>query len=176
MVDLLHVTQVSLPRAPGVRLALPFKVSPNTAPYLVSGAKTPVVWLEEAPTGILRAGIRSPIGINNDIIDAITLRGLQSEWGNVQDFTADGITACVKYLKDMGFKDDELDFLVAPGTSFECSEDLENIPIIEADWMKEKSLIVVPRDRSYLGFIGNYPPDDIVAVVHNPSRGIAIAR
>lgn len=177
---LLHL--VSMPLDPKVQnrmkggdipLALPFSVNPETAPYLVSGAKQPTVWVPQSPKGKIHAAIRDAEGFDKEVLDAVTSMGLQLEWGNVHPLTVEGIQACVKHLADFDFENIEL--LVRDDLEVELPEDLQD-KVVLAEWLPEKCVVVVPKDRSYLGWIGTVLPGKIVSVVHNASRAMAVAR
>ena len=178
MADLLQVINMPLPekirKQNVIPLALPFPVDPQMAPFLVSGAKEPVVWVPQAPKGKLHAGIRAEENFRADAIDAITLMGMQADWGNIQDFSMEGVTAGIEFLGEMGFEEGELEFLIHPET--EATFLPEDKTPSEAPWVPEKCIIIVPKERSFLGWIGTVLPGTIVSVIHNPSRGIAIAR
>lgn len=177
---LLHL--LSIPLDPKVQnrmkggaipLALPFTVNPETAPFLVSGSKAPTVWVPEAPKGKLHAAIRDGEDFDTEVVDAVTLMGIQLDWGNVHPLTPEGIQAGVEYLKSFDFEDIEV--LVRDDLDIEMPEDLQE-KVVLAEWLPEKCAVVVPRDRSYLGWVGTVLPGKIVSVVHNASRAMAIAR
>ena len=180
-VDLLCRIQLSIPdRYVGgnvVPLALPFPVDPSSAPYIVSGSKEPVVWVPSAPNGRLHAAIRPSSGFNTEVVDAVTAMGMQAEWGNIHNLSVDGVLSCIQYLESYGIADVDL---VTSGDSLKNIVNDRSFPDgyepTIADWMPEACAIAVPRDRKYLGWIAEVLPGKIVSVVHNPSRGMAIAR
>lgn len=178
MIDLLQVINMPLPdkfrKGNVVPLALPFQVDPDAAPYLVSGSKEPTLWVPSAPKGKLHAGVRTEENFRTEVVDAITLMSMQSGWGNVVDFSAEGVAAGHSFLKEMGFEKDELELLKHAST--EASFLAEEEALQTADWVPQDCVLVLPKDRSFLGWIGTVAPGKIVSVVHNPSRGIAIAR
>ena len=45
-----------------------------------------------------------------------------------------------------------------------------------SSWVPDKCAIVVPRDREFVGVLGHLDPKSMVVCVHNPSRGMAVAR
>lgn len=178
MVDLLQVINMPLPeklrKGNVVPLALPFQVDPDVAPYLVSGSKEPTVWVASAPMGKLHAGVRSEENFRTEVVDAITLMSMQSDWGNVGDFSSEGVEAGVEFLKEMGFDEAELEFVAHADTEVDFLSEKRKLET--ADWAPRDCILILPKDRSFLGWIGSVAPGKIVSVVHNPSRGIAIAR
>jgi len=109
-------------------------------------------------------------------VDEITGAGRENKWGNVQPFTTEGVEACVAYLRSFGLED-----VQALGNPDVWPEHFDpkfkdNMPLVHADWLPENSVVFVPKDRSFLGFMGTVGPGRIVAVVHNPTRGFAIAQ
>lgn len=178
MADLLQVINMPLPekmrKGNVVPLALPFQVDPDVAPYLVSGSKEPTVWVASAPKGKLHAGVRTEENFRTEVVDSITLMSMQSDWGNVGDFSAEGIASGLSFLKEMGFDESELEFVVHPDTEVDFLP--EDTTSVTAAWVPEKCVLMLPKDRSFLGWIGTVAPGKIVSVIHNPSRGIAIAR
>lgn len=49
------------------------------------------------------------------------------------------------------------------------------LPFRPSSWVPEGTIVVVPRDRSYVGLLSKVTANKIAAVVHNAARGIAIA-
>lgn len=179
MADLLHVMNMPLPEKMRQRnvvpLAIPCPVDPTTAPYLVSGTKEPVVWVPEAPKGKLHAGIRTEDNFRTEVVDAVTLMGMQQEWGNVNEFNLEGVQACIEYLKE--FEIEDIDLVVNASSREAAMEFLtDDLKPDEADWVPEDCIVVLPKDRSFVGWIGHVMDGKIVSVIHNPSRTITLAR
>lgn len=176
MAELLQIINMPLPEKfrKSTVLAMPFQVDPDVAPYLVSGAKTPTVWVPNAPKGKLHAGVRPEKNYRSEVIDSITLMSIQSDWGNVCDYSAEGILEGISFLKEMGFDENELEIVTHPESSVDFIP--EGMQVAGASWCPEKCILILPKDRSFLGWIAMVKPGQIVSVVHNPMRGIAIAR
>ena len=51
----------------------------------------------------------------------------------------------------------------------------ENQEHTKVSWLGDE-VVVVPRDRAFLGFLGEDPSGISIVVVHNASRGMAVLR
>jgi len=167
-----------------IPLMMEFSVNPSTGPYLVSSSAS-VLWVPEAhPGDVVRAAVR-PEKSNAAIIgsfflevmDAVEAMGRHSEWGNTHPFTENGVQRAVEHVKfyDQG----ELCLLIP---RIESSLPLKDIAMNlgclpqPCSWVPGDCAIVVPKDRDFVGFLGVLGHKGLVAVVHNASRGMAIAR
>lgn len=158
------------PRAP---LLMEFPARPELAPFLVSSA-TSVRWVPNASeSGHIRAAVRKRQGIEAEIVTAILHMGQEAQWGNVHPLTSDGVRACIEHLAYYGL--DQVHALVAPDTDLGDVEMPPGTERREATWLPQGALVVVPADRSFLGTLGTLGTHKAVAVVHNASRGFAIA-
>lgn len=50
------------------------------------------------------------------------------------------------------------------------------LPFRPSSWVPDNTIVVVPRDRSYVGHVSKVTAKKIAAVVHNAARGIAIVQ
>lgn len=50
------------------------------------------------------------------------------------------------------------------------------LPFRPSAWVPEGTVVVVPRDRSFVGMVSQVTPKKIAGVVHNAARGIGIAQ
>lgn len=50
------------------------------------------------------------------------------------------------------------------------------LPFRTCSWVPDGTIVVVPKDRAYVGVVSKVTPKKIAGVVHNAARGIAIAR
>lgn len=159
-----------------VRLAmLSLRVNPWTAPWLVSGATIPYVWVSKHRNGVVRAALRTPYENESKlIIEAVVEMGERAEWGNVHPLTQDGIQAAVTYLTHFDFHPGELELLAHPDTA-KGLDFLKKKPT-ETDWMPPKHVVVVPKERAYLGAMGRTEFGKVSVLVHNAARGMAVAR
>lgn len=167
-------------RLRGQPLVMEFPVDRSWAPFLVSSPSSQWVWVSRASrTGMVRAGIRhsGPYGdFYREIISEISRTSEELEWGNSQPLTQEGLSAAIEHVASYGFGD--LEILAPPGFSWGDLSPGEgspgNLVVEEADWLPEKCLVVLPEDRSAVGFLGVVSSGSVVGVILNPSRGIAI--
>ena len=156
-------------------------VTPDTAPYLVSSSKG-LVWIEKAHSGDkIKAAIQREVIPGNvfmSVISEIASRGLIDEWGNVQPFTEAGFLAAVAHLDFYGLSDIEV--LVPPTGKGQSLRPLwlgmraHDFPVRPCSWLRDGWAVIVPKDRSFVGTLGHITARDVVVVVHNASRGVAI--
>ena len=160
-------------RGAAAPLMMEFQVNPDLAPYLVSSPRA-VLWVPNtSQTGTLRAAVRKRQGIESEVVAAIVQMGQESKWGNVHELTSDGVKKCVEHLVSYDLAPVEI--LVAEDTDLEGVEMPEGVVVVAAPWMPQGAVAVVPVDRGFVGTLGTIGKHKAVAVVHNPSRGIAIA-
>ena len=149
-----------------------FEVNPDLAPYLVSSTRS-VLWVPHASqTGAIRAAVRKRQGLEAELIAAIVNMGQEAEWGNIHALSTEGVAKCVDHLHYYGLE--QVEMLVGKDTDLEGIE-LPDIPQVEADWLPRDSLVVIPADRGYVGTLGVIGQHKAVAVIHNASRGVAVA-
>lgn len=154
-------------------LLMEFSVNSELAPFLVSSPRS-VRWVEKtSQTGNVRAAIRDREGLERDIVAAVVERGQEAEWGNIHPLTEEGVNACVEHLEyyELG----HLELLINPETDVEDVEFPEHLGQHYASWVPVDAVVVVPIDRAFLGTMGTLGRQKTVAVVHNASRGIAVA-
>lgn len=141
-------------------------VTPELNPFLVSSLDN-MVWVERASkTGMVWAAFRSSKGWEKNILSQVTDRGKREGWGNVHPLTPEGVAAAVAYVRSFGL---EAEVLAGPRVTFQVDG------MSKAPWVPAGFVVVVPRDRMYLGTVHQVSPTQVAVVVHNPSRGIAIA-
>jgi len=154
---------------------LSLRVNPWTAPWLVSGSTVPYVWVSKHRNGVVRAAIRKPYENESKlIIEAVMEMGERAEWGNVHPLTPEGIQAAVTYLTHFDFDPAELELLAHPETAKTLAF-LKKKPT-DTDWMPEGYVVVVPKERAFLGSLGRTDAGQISVLVHNAARGMAVAR
>lgn len=186
-------------------LMLEFQVPEETAPYLVSSSSS-VMWINEAPGSLVKAAVResTPGAFFQEIIKAVAKMGLQQEWGNVHPLTVEGLQAAIDHVAfyDLGplelltprahpagsapgdDEDEEMSpeapqrvapaALMPPG--LRPLLEAAGLPFRPSAWVPEGTVVVVPRDRSYVGMASQVTPKKIAGVVHNAARGIGIAQ
>jgi len=163
-------------------------ISPDTAPYLVSAAKEPWLWIEEAhPENSLKAAVRpmtSPGEVFMGVVREISRRGQADQWENGFEFSQEGVKAALERAKYYDLPEPEL--LIArlkddshhdsPKTrpewlnpkTFGCS-------IRFCSWLPGDLAVVVSKDRGFLGTLGYVAKGHHWVAVHNASRGLAFA-
>ena len=154
-----------------------FVINPELAPILVSGSTSPL-WYDRVIKKTVRTVIRRD-GYDRfpqQIIDAVASRGRRDRWGNLFTLDVKGIQSAVAHVRSYDIEDVVL-------ISHEKHRDfLEGkVPDLElefGDWIDEDCMVVVPKDRSFLGWVAFLNGTDgyFTSVVHNPSRGMAIVR
>ena len=149
-----------------------FQVNPDLAPYLVSSTRS-VLWVDHASkSNMIRAAVRKRQGLQKEMIAAVADAGTRSEWGNVHPLTDEGLQACVDHL--IYYELESIEVLVNPDTDLEGLDFGERTPI-EAPWMPQDAVVFVPADRSFVGMMGTMGQHKALALIHNASRGIAVA-
>lgn len=149
------------------------QVNRELAPFLVSSTRS-VAWVPHASKeNTVRAAMREREGIEAELVAAIITMGAEAEWGNIHALTTEGIKACVAHVKD--YIDEPLEMLFSSDTDVEGIRFPDDIERTSAQWIPTDCVVVVPVDRTYLGSLWVIGRHKIAALVHNPSRGIAIA-
>ncbi len=152
-------------------------VNPELAPYLVS-SRSGVLWVEKARPGdnIVRAAVRvegNPGQMFCEVMFANSLRGIQERWGNVHDFSEQGVKAAVQHLELYEISDIEV--LVSSGDLPPWVTALsKDIVVRKTGWVPSGYAVVVPVDKAFLGTLLHIGPGGLAFVVHNPSRALAV--
>jgi hypothetical protein len=204
MSNLLTRMKVPNPRG-GPKAKIPvmmeFAVNSETAPYLVTSSEamtwieeamdpTPELWPREAPDSVVRVAVRpdvsgGPGGFYSEVIEQVTTEGQARQWGNIHDYTEDGVLAAINHVRhyEMG----DLCLLFPPESRMDTPlDDNPPLPLNEialqheclpqpCSWMPDYSAAVVPKDRDFLGSIGFFGRKGAVVIVHNAARALAIA-
>lgn len=169
MADLLKIIKFNnLKKTP---LLFEFKVKGELSPFLVTNSKS-ILWVD-APNDTVRAAVRINTRVKDffvEILDEISTVGNSASWGNVHDFSDEGVAKAITYLQD--YDVGSLEILIHPNSASEINT---RVKVTNTHWLPENCAVVVPQDRDFLGFIGMVGTD-FVGVIHNPSRGISIAR
>lgn len=147
-------------------------VNDELAPILVSSTRG-VLWVNRVTgSGTVRAAVRSRTGLEADLVSAVAELGSALKWGNVQPLSSSGIAQLASHIRSYGLED--LEALHSPALR---TGDLDfcGLPQVEAGWVPIDVVVVVPRDRSFVGSLGVLGSDRAFAVVHNASRGVGVA-
>ena len=171
--DLLSVGELKATRK-GIPLMVEFRVNRETGPFLVTSTRA-FLWVTPRQDQV-RAATRvlSIPSFYMEIVREICDTGMQAEWDNVHPLTREGILACIEHLRFYGIT--ELDILVPQGEVYTWVGVDDDVTFYTADWLEPGHVVVVPSDREYLGFVTVVPNGLGLAVVHNASRAMAVAR
>ena len=147
----------------------------------------------------------TPSEIFMSVVDAVADRGQELEWGNVHPYSLEGIKAAADYLTFFGFTDMEvlvprirLPKKVQAKKNKKLNAAIEaalgkqeetlverpkwlnpktvGLPLCPTSWLPEDCAVVVPAERAYVGELTHINTKYLAVIVHNPSRGMAIAR
>lgn len=193
MSNLLAISRPKIKRRDAVPLWLELPVAPETAPYLVTSTSS-LVWINQPhPGDVVKAAVRKtqPSALFSEVVEQVASMGRQMKWGNIHPYTPEGLRAAIGHLEFYGFQDLELLIprqkmgaqrtgdgvdvlaLVSPALR-PLVEDLA-LPLRPSSWVPEDCVVVVPKDRAYVGLVSVVAPNQIAALVHNAARGIALA-
>jgi len=155
-------------------------VDPLCAPYLVTSS-TGVVWVEKPhPGDVVKAAVRitAPGVIFTELLEAIIKRSETDDWGSVCPYNAKGLKEAIQYLSFYGLADVEI--LMPPTAKNKWPKWLLtkhlDLSVRPSSWIPKGYIVVIPRDRDYVGMIGHLDGTRVAALVHNASRGIAILK
>ena len=185
-----------------VPLMVEFTVSEETAPYLVSSSSS-VMWINAAHPGpVVKAAVRQ-VTISDfyaEVVDEVASMGRLQQWGNVQPLTHEGMQAAIDHInfyelgslelliprshpaggpiaEKEGVEGDEkakLPELMPPELRPFIEE--TGLPFRSCSWLPDSTIVVVPRDRTFVGIVSRVTPKRMAAVVHNSARGIAVVQ
>jgi hypothetical protein len=182
--DLLRIHSLSR-QGKGVPLFMEFSVNPETGPFLVSSSRSTLWVTPRVPK--VRAAFR-PLEVDHffaEVVGAVAAVGREAEWGNVQPFTPDGLLRAVAHLRSYGLED--LEVLAHPEADWgglrpvetevegEVVRTILGLPLEDASWLDTNTIVVVPQDKDYVGFLYKFGNRGL-AVVHNASRGVAVCQ
>jgi hypothetical protein len=160
-------------RGAAAPLLMEFQVNPDLSPYLVSSTRS-VQWVGScSQNGTIRAAVRKRDHIESDVVGAVVEMGQRAEWGNVHPLTTEGVAACVDHVSyyELG----PVELLTSPDTDLKGVEFPGGAPLVRSEWVPLDAVVAVPVDRGFVGTVGTIGRHKAVCVVHNPSRGIAVA-
>jgi len=164
----------------GVPLMMEFKVDPQLAPFLVSSSSS-VMWVSSVSSeGNIRAAVRRGVKevgfLFQEMVEAITSMGREAKWGNVHEFSTDGVKLAIQHVQSYDLT--KVEILIHRNSLKELfgkEMEFEGVPVQPVNWLKEGTAIVLPRDRSYVGVVSRFGGTSVLGVVHNASRGVGIA-
>ena len=164
---------VSLPQPGRSPLIMEVPVSHDLdPPFLVSSSKG-VVWVAKLgvpPSQNVRAAVRRATlsALFEEAVVETRKKAQELSWGSVWEATPEGLGKASSHLLEYGLAPWE----VLYGAGFDSSI-LSETPSREVRWVPEKSAILVPRDRAFLGTSYDFGGGNVALVLHNPSRALA---
>lgn len=158
-------------------LAFEFQANNDATPFLVSTSKS-LLWVTEAPANVVRAAVRSKTTTKIqdfylEVLQEISDVSRECSWGNLQPLTRQGFKEASAYISYYGVE--TVECLLNGESKTSISEILKGTGVSYSicNWLPKDLLVVVPKDRSLLGFVGVINTG-FVSVIQNPSRCIAI--
>jgi len=147
----------------------------------------------------------TPSTVFLDVVKAVADRGIDDDWGNVHPYSLEGVLAAADYLRSFDLTDIELlvprirlPKHARPKVNKKLQEILNRhsvfqddrpikrpewmdpekvgMPICPTSWLPDGYAVVVPAERAFVGELTHLARGFVAAIVHNPSRGLAIAR
>jgi len=177
MSSLLKITKLPKEQRPktGSPGYMEFRVTPETAPYLVTSSKGSFWIPAPSEDGVVRAALRedcAPEQFFVEVVESVHEAGTHLEWGNVLPMTPRGLREAIDYVLSYGMG--EYEILVRPegAGAVLCSE--TETPTRPTSWMPEDLIVVAPKDRRFVGDVWKVGPQVIVGLVHNAARGLAL--
>lgn len=196
---LLHISKLRskvLGRKGTQPLMVEYGVPEETTPYLVSSSSS-VMWISDPHPGlVVKAAVREvPLGVFfREVADAVVAMGRQQEWGNVHPLTVDGLHAAIDHVASYDLEpielliprshlgeDDEGETPLGPRPSVLMPLELRpliesaGLPFRPSAWVPDGMIIVVPKDRTFVGVVSQLTGTKIAGVVHNAARGLGFA-
>jgi hypothetical protein len=152
---------------------VPAPEGPDAGPFLITSS-TSLLWVERAfHGGFLRVAVRESVrdSLFRDIIEEISGRGVEREWGNVLPATEEGLLEGLAHLSYYDLSDPVLLY----GADFDIGV-AEHVARVPADWLPATWAVLIPNDRGFVGTAFTFPGGHVGAIVHNPSRGVVVLR
>jgi len=183
--DLLQVMELNPARLrPKAKpLMVEFGVNPETAPFLVTSTRATMWITPRTPT--VRAAVRSIPDTGTlfrEMVNEIAETGRGAQWGNTPPLTAEGLLAGLAYLHSYDLADVELlahaDTVWPEGARMLQDEagnrTVGGCPVQVCPWLEPGTVVMLPVDRAYVGFVLLLGEERGLAVVHNASRGVVV--
>lgn len=166
---------------------------PETSPYLITSS-TALFWIPTSRGGRIRAGVRpksSTAAFFGEVVDEVVKQGQESKWGNIHPLTKDGLSEAIGHVHYyMADDSDNSNLLILVHPDFEWAKldpewvvkdghflaRIMGVPVAKAEWLDTDTAVVIPYNRGMVGFAIEIGEENILAVIHNASRGIGVAR
>lgn len=175
--DMLEVVRLDAVAARAVRAnkipqMMEFPVNAELGPFLVSSTRS-VLWVNKVSRDSrVRAAVRERRGLEQEILASIIDMGTRAQWGNVHPLSSEGVAECVAHLQSYDFE--EIECLSSASTTLDGVA-LGDVALEIVDWMPVDCLLFVPVDRRYVGTMALVSESQAMCVIHNASRGVAVA-
>lgn len=181
-----HEDRKQVERPGAVPVMMEFPVNARLAPFLVSSSKG-TLWVGPRDGNKVYAATRKTTNLPDyfwEVVRSTIQEGRREGWDNSHPLTKAGVEEAIAHVRYYGF--DELEILASPETpwgdiepSWAVKDDeipvaLLGLPLQAATWLPPHTVVVVPKDRQYVGFV-LLLQEHIASVVHNASRGMGIA-
>lgn len=181
--DLLHVYTFTPANEKKVPLMMEFPVSQEVGPVLISATKS-LLWVAPKQSKV-RAAFR-PMDRDTffpEVIQSIVNMGTEARWGNVQSLDSKGIQAGIAHILSYDIPSPEIlahrdvNWGDCVPNTIEGRETLYlfGCPIQWVDWLAKDTIVIVPQDRDFVGFV-LLSGDRGLAVIHNAGRGVAVCK
>ena len=149
-------------------------VNPETGPFLVSSFDS-LMWVRAGQRQQVRAAIRPlPEGgvpeVFRQVIQEVVDTGVEANWGNVIQLSADGLREAVARIGEYDLGDYKI--YVNPDDTFDFLAGQETVPV---PGIPSQYVVVAPADPSLTGVVF-VSQRRFFVLVHNASRAIAVLR
>ena len=152
-------------------LFLEFPVEPQCAPFLVTATKS-LMWVDKTNSlGNVRSAFQPPKKtdeIYSKIVEEIKVKSEELGWGLTFSLDKSGLKGALERLAYYGIEDIEF---IAPASG--VPNELIPDNATRVSWLTNR-VIIVPKNRDYLGNLLTTPRKKVMALIHNASRGICI--
>lgn len=162
-------------------------------PFLVTASAKYLFWIsKKIQPNVIRAGLRDfPLNTTRlfrTIVSEISSKGSELGYANLHPLTEQGILDAYAYVDyfmqdpgDSSLSPDnfKLDVICGLGCEFSgasLSYGDTSFQVVPVDWVPDDAVLVVPANRAFLGDLHLYGDSLFSVVVHNPFRGLGIAR
>lgn len=168
-------------RSKTMPLMMEFQIHPEIGPSLVTSTRG-ILWVVPRSNKVRSAA--RPVSKEQlfaEIVLEVADMGAESEWGNVHPMDMGGLQSALAHLTSYDLTDNEIlvstewDPSLMGLTGVDSVDMLLGVPVTTVAWLPPNLLVVVPKDRDFVGFVLLFK-ERALALVHNACRGIAICR
>jgi hypothetical protein len=153
---------------------LSFDVQPEADPYLVTSSRG-LTWVTKSGAdGTVNAAFRTettPPHLFQEVVLSVLNAGRSYSWGNTHPLNGEGIRAAIAHVRSY-VPEEEVTALTSKDLNITLSD---GTPVVSVSWLPEKTVVIIPTERRYLGVWGRVSRRTVVAVVQNAARTMAIA-